>query len=45
VEKTIQSVLPAGNVAHGQAWSHFCGFHEIVLPRKSIISKNSLRNN
>ncbi|XP_063429805.1 uncharacterized protein LOC134712311 isoform X2 [Mytilus trossulus] len=29
---TIDSVLPAGNLAAGMAWSHFTGYLELVLP-------------
>ncbi|KAK3594345.1 hypothetical protein CHS0354_004699 [Potamilus streckersoni] len=35
-EQSIESVLPAGNLAVGQVWSHWNGFHKIVLPELKI---------
>ncbi|KAL3848315.1 hypothetical protein ACJMK2_019183, partial [Sinanodonta woodiana] len=35
-EQSIESVLPAGNLAVGQVWSHWNGFHRVVLPELKI---------
>ena len=37
ISPPLSSAIPAGNVAHGLAWSYFFGFLNIILPGKSKI--------
>lgn len=30
--KRIDNMLPVGNVAHAQAWSHYFGYHHVIHP-------------
>ena len=34
--RTLNKILPVGNLAHGQAFSHYCGYLQHILPGKLL---------